>query len=84
MDGGFRSPFLAGSRRNSAGDRRALMQDYDIENQVELVDLVEDSDEGSSGGKRTSFDEETRLQSGHANGGSIRVKKERVRSNPKG
>jgi drug/metabolite transporter (DMT)-like permease len=79
MENGFRSPFLnAGSRRSSAGDRRALMQDYDIENQVELGDLVEDS-EGSSSGKRTSFDEETRLQNGRANVGIVRGKGE-VRS----
>lgn len=78
---GFRSPFLGGgSRRGSTGDRRALMQDYDIENQVELGDLVEDSDEGSSSGKRTSFDDGVRSQNGRPKKGSVRVKKEASRS----
>jgi hypothetical protein len=60
-------------------DRRGLMADYDVENQVELGDLVEESDEGSTGGKRTSFDGEGRLQNGYA-----RVEKEKVRPTPKG
>ena len=81
---GFRSPFLGGSSRSGAGDRRALMQDYDVENQVELGDLVEDSDAGSSSGKRTSFDEGIRLQNGHSAGGSVRVKKQPERSGPRG
>lgn len=66
-EAGFRSPFIGQSRRSSMGDRRALMQDYDVEQQVELGDLAEDS-EGSSSGKRTSFEESTRLQNGIANG----------------
>ncbi|KAH7128402.1 magnesium transporter NIPA-domain-containing protein [Dendryphion nanum] len=84
-DSGFRSPFLAGngSARQSS-DRRALMQDYDVENQFELGDLVEDSDETEAGGKRTSFDEGTRFQNGLAGNGSLRVKKESVRSSSKG
>ena len=84
-DSGFRSPFLAGngSVRHSS-DRRALMQDYDVENQFELGDLVEDSDETEVGHKRTSFDEGTRIQNGLAGNGSLRVKKETVRSNSKG
>ena len=79
-DSGFRSPFLGGggNGRNSMGDRRALMQDYDVENQFELGDLVEDSDGEAGGRKRTSFDEETRGLNGHAGTGSVRVKKEAV------
>lgn len=59
------------------------MQDYDVENQFELGDLVEDSDEGENG-KRTSFDEEISAQNGgHPSTGSVRVKKETVRTNRK-
>ncbi|KAF2194782.1 DUF803-domain-containing protein [Zopfia rhizophila CBS 207.26] len=85
-ESGFRSPFLGGhgSARNSMGDRRALMQDYDVENQFELGDLAEDSDEADAGGKRTSFDEEVRGQNGVLSGGSARVKKETVRTGAKG
>lgn len=76
---GFRSPFHPGSGRTSQDDRRGLMADYDIENQVELGDLVEESDdEGSTHGKRTSFDEEHRLQNGYG-----RVQHEKVRAQPK-
>lgn len=62
------------------------MHDYEIENQVELDHVGEDSDDGSPGGKRTSFDEEAQLASSYPNGvgGSVRVKKERVKSTPKG
>ncbi|KAF2660052.1 DUF803-domain-containing protein [Lophiostoma macrostomum CBS 122681] len=86
QDSGFRSPFLHGngSARNSTSDRRALMQDYDVENQFELGDLAEDSDEGDASGKRTSFDEDHPRQNGLAGSGSVRVKKESVRTNTKG
>lgn len=86
-DAGFRSPFIGQSRRSSMGDRGALMQDYDVEQQVELGDLAEDS-EGSSSGKRTSFEEGSRLQNGNANangsaaGSSVRGKSKEV--SPKG
>ena len=60
------------------------MQDYDVENQVELGNLVEDSDEGSSGGKRTSFDEEGGLPNGLPRGGSARAKKALRSPIPKG
>jgi hypothetical protein len=86
-DSGFRSPFLHGngSARNSTSDRRALMQDYDVENQFELGDLADDSDEGDASGKRTSFDEDhPRQNGGLAGSGSVRVKKETVRTNTKG
>ncbi|ORY05897.1 magnesium transporter NIPA-domain-containing protein [Clohesyomyces aquaticus] len=88
----LRSPFLSGngngSVRNSLGDRRALMHDYDVENQFELGDLAEDSDEGDTVGKRTSFDEGIRSaqkQNGNehvsvSRSGSLRVKKEAVRT----
>jgi hypothetical protein len=56
------------------------MTDYDVENQFELGDLAEDSDEGSSGGKRTSFDEGMGVRSGT---GSVRIKKEGIRPNAK-
>ncbi|KAF2743960.1 DUF803-domain-containing protein [Sporormia fimetaria CBS 119925] len=79
-DAGFRSPFLGGSARNSVGDRRALMHDYDIENQVELGDLVEDSDEGSASGKRTSFGDGRRAQNGHVRNGSAIAPKESARA----
>jgi hypothetical protein len=77
---GFRSPFHSANGRNSTEDRRGLMEDYDIENQLELGDLVEDSDEeGSASGKRTSFDDGDRLQNGYPV-----VQKEKVRPMPKG
>jgi len=85
QDSGYRSPFLGGSAsgRHSIGERRAMMHDYDVENQFELGDLVEDSDEAEEGGrKRTSFDGEGR----HGNGRtreSIRAKKEAVHGNVK-
>ena len=60
------------------------MQDYDVENQFELGDLVEDSDETEVGNKRASYDEGTRFQNGLAGNGSLRVKKENVRSSSKG
>lgn len=84
-DSGFRSPFLGqhSGSRTSLGDRRGLMSDYDAENQFELGDLAEDSDEGSSGGKRTSFDEEMGIQTGHSGSGSVRVKKEGMRPHAK-
>lgn len=84
-ESGFRSPFLAGNgSRTSMSDRRALMQDYDVENQFELGDLAEDSDEGENGRKRTSFDDEDgQRQNGHPSGGSTRAKKESVRPNSK-
>ncbi|KAF2261797.1 DUF803-domain-containing protein [Lojkania enalia] len=84
-DSGFRSPFLGGAgNRHSMSDRRALMGDYDVENQFELGDLAEDSeDEADNGGKRTSFDEETGA-SNDAPRGSVRVQKETVRPNMKG
>lgn len=60
------------------------MHDYDVENQFELGDLVEDSDEAEEGGrKRTSFDGDRRLGNGHTSG-SVRVKKEAVHASPKG
>jgi hypothetical protein len=85
QDSGFRSPFLGASAggRQSVGERRAMMHDYDVENQFELGDLVEDSDEAEEGGrKRTSFDGDRRLGNGHT-GGSVRVKKEAVHAIPK-
>ena len=66
------------------GDRRGLMSDYDVENQFELGDLVEDGDEDSDSGKRTSFDEEDRDRAGRSAGGSVRIKKETVRPHAKG
>lgn len=60
------------------------MQDYDVENQFELGDLVEDSDEAEEGGrKRTSFDEGARAQNGRPSSGSVRVKQESVQPNLK-
>ncbi|KAF2678058.1 DUF803-domain-containing protein [Lentithecium fluviatile CBS 122367] len=82
-DSGFRSPFLGGTPtvgRHSLGERRAMMHDYDVENQFELGDLVEDSDEAEEGGrKRTSFDEDKRQGNGHA-GGNMRVKEANARA----
>ena len=80
---GFRSPFLSGNNgsRHDLGERRAMMHDYDVENQFELGDLAEDSDEGESGGKkRTSFD--GMEQNGRASSAS-RKTKEAVRPNAK-
>ncbi|KAF1952197.1 DUF803-domain-containing protein [Byssothecium circinans] len=80
---GFRSPFLSGNNnsRQDLGERRAMMHDYDVENQFELGDLTEDSDEAESGGrKRTSFDEHE--QNGRASS-ATRVKKESVKPNAK-
>lgn len=78
---GFRSPFLTsnGSARNSTSDRRALMQDYDVENQFELGDLAEDSDENGDR-KRTSFDGARTSTNGRPSTGGIRVKKETIRT----
>ena len=59
------------------------MHDYDVENQFELGDLVEDSDEAEEGGrKRTSFDGERRAANGYTSGGA-RVKKESVHAGGK-
>lgn len=58
-----------------AGDRGALMHDYDVENQFELGDLAEDSDEIESS-KRTSFDEEARLNGRLSGTGRGRVQKQ--------
>jgi len=70
--------FLSGSRRisGSAPDQRALMHDYDVENQFELGDLAEDS-EGESA-KRTSFDEDQRMHGRLSGAGRGRVQKESV------
>lgn len=61
------------------GDRGALMQDYDVENQFELGDLADSDDEDNK--KRSSFDEEGRL-GGRASSGSnmrsLRVQRETV------
>jgi hypothetical protein len=56
-------------------DQRALMHDYDIENQFELGDLAEDSDGQRS--KRTSFEEE-RMAGRLRGAGRGRVQKESV------
>jgi hypothetical protein len=79
----FRGSFHANQSRGSMGDRTGLMQDYDVENQFELGDLADDSDDGEIPGKRTSFDQETRTSNGLAGSGSVRVKKETVRSGSK-
>jgi hypothetical protein len=65
-----------------AGDRGALMHDYDVENQFELGDLADSDDEleGGQNTKRTSFDEEARLN-GRLSGtgrGRVRVQKESI------
>jgi hypothetical protein len=93
MDSGFRSPFLPGGgnrsrngSRHDLSESRAMMHDYDVENQFELGDLVEDSDEAESGGgagrKRTSFDASTDETVANHNGitppRSVRMKKESV------
>ncbi|KAJ4288407.1 hypothetical protein N0V90_011642 [Kalmusia sp. IMI 367209] len=92
VDSGFRSPalpFLGGNgsqngSRHSLGERRAMMHDYDVENQFELGDLADDSDEAEGGRKRTSFDEEDVALNGRRPSGSVRVKRESVRTNAKG
>ncbi|KAH3916425.1 hypothetical protein HBH56_058460 [Parastagonospora nodorum] len=75
----LQSPFLGGGHasRNGAPDQRALMHDYDIENQFELGDLAEDDDEGGSA-KRTSFDEDQRMQGRLSGAGRGRVHKESI------
>jgi hypothetical protein len=84
QDTGYRSPFLGSTGgRQSLGERGAMMHDYDVENQFELGDLVEDSDEAEEGGrKRTSFDGDRRLSSGRTSS-SVRVKKEAIHANTK-
>lgn len=57
------------------GDRGALMHDYDVENQFELGELVEDSDEIENT-KRTSFEEEARLNGRLSGTGRGRVQKD--------
>jgi hypothetical protein len=65
------------------GDRSALMHDYDVENQFELGDIVDDlvDDDDADNGKRTSYDEDGRLN-GRASSGSnmrsLRVQKESI------
>ncbi|KAI0590243.1 RhaT Permease drug-metabolite transporter (DMT) superfamily [Pyrenophora tritici-repentis] len=71
------------SRRSSymdAGDRGALMHDYDVENQFELGDLADSDDDLESGQstKRTSFDEETKINGRLSGTGRGRVQKESV------
>lgn len=91
-DSSFRSPalpFLGGhgnGSRQSFGERRAMMHDYDVENnQFELGDLADDSDEAEGGGrKRTSFDGGDADMNGRRPSGSVRVKRESVRPNEKG
>lgn len=64
-----------------AGDRSALMHDYDAENQFELGDLAGDSDDDLESGrntKRPSFDEETRLSGRLSGTGRGRVQKDSV------
>jgi hypothetical protein len=65
------------SARGDASDRRALMHDYDVENQFELGDLAEDSDEAESA-KRISFDEDQRMHGRLSGAGRGRVQKESV------
>ena len=59
------------------GAAGALMHDYDVENQFELGDLGDDSD-GVESAKRTSFDEEARLNGRLSGTGRGRVQKETV------
>lgn len=63
-----------------AGDRSALMHDYDVENQFELGDLADSDDdlEGGQNTKRTSFDEEARLNGRLSGTGRGRVQKESI------
>ncbi|KAL7777469.1 hypothetical protein CFE70_004134 [Pyrenophora teres f. teres 0-1] len=77
------SAIVRDSRRSSymdAGDRGALMHDYDAENQFELGDLADSDDDLESGQstKRTSFDEETRINGRLSGTGRGRVQKESV------
>ncbi|KAF1914684.1 magnesium transporter NIPA-domain-containing protein [Ampelomyces quisqualis] len=75
--GELQSPFLGTqSSKGDASDRRALMHDYDVENQFELGDLVEDSEGDTS--KRTSFDEDQRMHGRLSGAGRGRVQKESV------
>ncbi|KAJ4373219.1 hypothetical protein N0V83_003512 [Neocucurbitaria cava] len=60
------------------GDRSALMHDYDVENQFELGDLAEDSEDESRNTKRTSFDEDSRLNGRLSGTGRGRVQLESV------
>jgi len=85
IENGFRSPYIGGgSARNSFSEREGLVRSYDVENQsFGLGDLVEDSDEGEAGGKRTSFDEDLPGTNGAASG-SVRVKKQSVLGGMKG
>ncbi|KAF2492485.1 DUF803-domain-containing protein [Lophium mytilinum] len=85
IENGFRSPYLSGgSARNSFSEREGLVRSYDVENQsFGLGELVEDSDEGEAGGKRTSFDEVLPDANSNASG-SVRVKKQSVRGGMKG
>jgi magnesium transporter len=77
--GELQSPFLGSGHgaRGDASDRRALMHDYDVENQFELGDLADDSEEGESA-KRTSFDEDQRMHGRLSGAGRGRVQKESV------
>jgi hypothetical protein len=77
--GDLQSPFLRNEHnaRGDASDRRALMHDYDIENQFELGDLGEDSDDVESA-KRTSLDEDQRMHGRLSGAGRGRVQKESV------
>lgn len=59
-------------------DRRALMHDYDVENQFELGDLADDSEDEGRSAKRTSFDEEARINGRLSGTGRGRVTKESV------
>lgn len=70
--------FLSGNSRQSvsAPDQRALMHDYDVENQFELGDLADDSDADEA--KRTSFDEDARMHGRLSGAGRGRVQKESV------
>jgi hypothetical protein len=65
------------SAGGDASDRRALMHDYDVENQFELGDLADDSDDGARS-KRTSFDEDQRMSGRLSGAGRGRVQKESV------
>ena len=61
MDNDFRRPSIANTptERHSISERRGMLQDYDVGDQLELEDLTQNSDEGEEGGrKRTSFDVE--------------------------
>lgn len=78
-----RSEELAGREGRGSyadrGARGALMHDYDVENQFELGDLAEDSDsDDAQAAKRTSFDEEQRLNGRLSGTGRGRVQKEHI------